>query len=55
MSIETKKEIKDVWYIELRIPKKLIYNNIVIDGDKYEDEVDFDAFDAENAEEDSME
>lgn len=55
MSIETKKEIKDVWYIELRIPKKLIYNNIDIDGDKYEDEVDFDAFDAENAEEDSME
>lgn len=55
MDMVLKKEIKDVWYIEIRIPKKLIYNNIDIDGDKFQDEVDFDSFDAENSEEDSME
>ena len=55
MSLEKKKKRKKVWYIEIAIPKKLIYNNIDIDADKYEEDIDFDIFDAENSDEETME
>lgn len=55
LSLEKAKRQKQVWYVEISIPKKLIYNTINNQIDQYEDEVDLDAFDGQNADEDGME
>lgn len=55
MSMDKKKKRKKVWYIQIEIPKKLIYNNIDLKLNTFEEDVDFDVFDAENTDEETME